>query len=71
VSSLLAQLQKTLGDAYHLERELGGDGMSRVLVANERRLDRKVVVKVLSLDLAKSLTPALRARARGRFSREG
>lgn len=27
------QLQKTLGDAYTLERELGGGGMSRVFVA--------------------------------------
>jgi serine/threonine-protein kinase len=56
VTSLLAQLQKTLGDAYYLERELGGGGMSRVLVANERRLDRKVVIKVLSPDLAQSLS---------------
>jgi eukaryotic-like serine/threonine-protein kinase len=56
VSLLLAQLQKTLGDAYHLERELGGGGMSRVFVADEVRLDRKVVVKVLSPDLAQGLS---------------
>ncbi len=56
MSSLLAQLQKTLGDAYHLERELGGGGMSRVFVAKERRLDRAVVVKVLSPDLAQGLS---------------
>ena len=54
--SLLTQLQRTLGDAYHLERELGGGGMSRVFVADERRLDRKVVVKVLSPDLAQGLS---------------
>jgi tRNA A-37 threonylcarbamoyl transferase component Bud32/tetratricopeptide (TPR) repeat protein len=54
--SLLTQLQKTLGDAYHLERELGGGGMSRVFVADEKRLDRKVVVKVLSPDLAQGLS---------------
>jgi tetratricopeptide (TPR) repeat protein len=41
------QLQQTLGDAYTLERELGGGGMSRVFVAEERALGRKVVVKVL------------------------
>ena len=42
-----AQLQKALGDAYHVERELGGGGMSRVFVATETELGRKVVVKVL------------------------
>jgi tetratricopeptide (TPR) repeat protein len=53
---LSAQLQKTLGDAYRIERELGGGGMSRVFVADEVRLDRKVVVKVLSPDLAQGLS---------------
>jgi tetratricopeptide (TPR) repeat protein len=56
MSALLTQLQKTLGDAYHLERELGGGGMSRVFVAEETRLERKVVVKVLSPDLAQGLS---------------
>jgi len=41
------QLQNTLGDAYTLERELGGGGMSRVFVATEASLGRRVVVKVL------------------------
>ena len=36
LSDLRAQLQATLGDAYRLERELGGGGMSRVFVAEER-----------------------------------
>ena len=49
---LSTQLQRTLGDAYTLERELGGGGMSRVFVAGETRLDRKVVVKLLSPELA-------------------
>src|SRR3982751_4786315 len=53
---LPTQLQKTLGDAYRLERELGGGGMSRVFVAEEVRLERKVVVKVLSPDLAQGLS---------------
>ena len=52
------QLQKTLGDAYRLERELGGGGMSRVFVAEEQRLERKVVVKVLSPDLAQGSAPS-------------
>src|SRR5687768_6643515 len=41
------QLQQTLGNAYVLERELGGGGMSQVFVAEEVALGRKVVVKVL------------------------
>ena len=41
------QLQRTLGDAYSLERELGGGGMSRVFVATESALGRRVVVKVV------------------------
>src|SRR5262249_61232799 len=35
-----------------IERELGGGGMSRVFLAEERALSRRVVVKVLSPDLA-------------------
>ncbi len=46
------QLARTLGTAYTIERELGGGGMSRVYVAEETRLKRKVVVKVLSPELA-------------------
>lgn len=46
------QLQTSLGSAYTLERELGGGGMSRVFVADETALGRKVVVKVLPPELA-------------------
>jgi eukaryotic-like serine/threonine-protein kinase len=46
------QLQSSLGAAYTLERELGGGGMSRVFVMDEVRLRRKLVVKVLSPELA-------------------
>src|SRR5687767_575746 len=50
--SLRDQLQQTLGNAYTLERELGGGGMSRVFVAEELALHRKVVVKVLPPEVA-------------------
>jgi tetratricopeptide (TPR) repeat protein len=50
------QLQGTLGAAYTLERELGGGGMSRVFVAEENRLKRKVVIKVLSPELAQGIS---------------
>lgn len=53
---LLKQLQESLGSAYTIDRELGGGGMSRVFLATENRLNRKVVVKVLSPDLAASVS---------------
>jgi tetratricopeptide (TPR) repeat protein/tRNA A-37 threonylcarbamoyl transferase component Bud32/TolB-like protein len=53
---LREQLQATLTNAYTIERELGGGGMARVFVADELRLRRKVVVKVLSPDLAQGLS---------------
>ena len=46
------QLQEALGDDYDIERELGGGGMSRVFLAEERALGRRVVIKLLSPDLA-------------------
>ena len=45
-------VQSSLGDGYSIERELGGGGMSRTYVAVERSLSRRVVVKVLSPELA-------------------
>src|SRR5215203_3897365 len=50
------RLQRALGAAYTVERELGGGGMSRVFVADEAALGRKVVVKVLRPDLAEGLS---------------
>jgi len=50
--NLQEQLQHTLGDAYRIERELGGGGMSRVFVALETAFQRRVVVKVLLPELA-------------------
>ena len=50
------QLQKALGSAYTTERELGGGGMSRVFLATETTLGRKVVVKVLPPDLTAELS---------------
>jgi serine/threonine protein kinase len=49
---LREQLQATLGDRYVLEQELGGGGMSRVFLAHEAELGRKVVVKVLPQEMA-------------------
>ena len=63
MTELRDQLQASLGDAYTIERELGGGGMSRVFVAEETSLGRRVVVKVLPADLSGSVSIA-------RFRRE-
>ncbi len=55
-SNLRDQLQATLSGTHTLERELGGGGMSKVFVAEETRLGRKVVVKVLSPELAQGIS---------------
>ena len=52
---LRATLQSALGGAYAIERELGGGGMSRVFVATETALQRRVVIKMLPPELAAGL----------------
>src|ERR1041385_6691533 len=52
---LRAQLQTTLAGGYAVDAELGGGGMSRVFTATDLRLHRKVVIKVLSPELAASV----------------
>src|SRR5437588_3537820 len=52
MGDLKARLQVALGDAYRIERELGGGGMSRVFLAHETALQRQVVVKVMAPEMA-------------------
>jgi serine/threonine-protein kinase len=52
LSELIDRLQRHLGSAFRLERELGGGGMSRVFLAEESALGRRVVMKVLPPELA-------------------
>src|SRR5439155_191732 len=52
VIELHDRLQSALGAAYRLDKELGGGGMSRVFLAEEVRLGRQVVVKVLPPEMA-------------------
>src|SRR6476661_7043905 len=40
---LRSRLERALQSTYRIERELGGGGMSRVFLATEVRLDRRVV----------------------------
>ena len=49
---LQSDLRAALGDAYLIERELTGGGMSRVFVAREQALGRDVVIKVLPPELS-------------------
>jgi len=50
--ALHRSLQQALDKHYTVERELGGGGMSRVFVATDNTLNRRVVVKVLPPELA-------------------
>ena len=63
MTDLRARVQQALSGSYTLERELGGGGMSRVFVADEHRLGRKVVVKLLTPELAAAMSTS-------RFERE-
>lgn len=56
MSELDERLQRALGDAYRVERELGGGGMARVFVAEDVELERRIVVKVLPPDVAAELS---------------
>ena len=49
-------LGEALGAEYTVEREIHGGGMSRVLVAYDRQLDRRVVVKLLPPELAATVS---------------
>jgi eukaryotic-like serine/threonine-protein kinase len=50
--TLQDQIATALSDAYTIERELGGGGMSRLFLARDRALERLVVIKVLPPEFA-------------------
>ena len=52
MSDLLDQIQQILGDRYLMERELGRGGMAFVYLAQDRRYERQVAIKVLDPDIA-------------------
>jgi serine/threonine-protein kinase len=60
---LRERLGGALGTGYELDQELTGGGMSRVFIAHERSLGRRIVVKVLAPELAAGISNE-------RFSRE-
>jgi serine/threonine-protein kinase len=61
-ADLHSRLGSTLGTAYTIERELGGGAMVRVFLAVETALARRVVIKVLSPDLAAGISAQRFAR---------
>src|SRR5688572_10944252 len=63
MSDFEERLHTALSHAYEIERELTGAGMSRVFVATDRALGRKVVIKVLPPELTAGVN-------RERFRRE-
>ena len=56
---LFDRLQQSFAGTYTIERELGGGGMSRVFLATEITLKRRVVIKLLTPDL---VSPVMTAR---------
>ena len=56
MDAILTGLQSAIGDLFRIERELGGGGMSRVFLTRDVALDRNVVIKILSHELAGDLS---------------
>jgi serine/threonine-protein kinase len=56
VPDLRDNLTSEISGSYAIERELGGGGMSRVFLATETQLDRKVVIKVLPENVAAGIS---------------
>lgn len=56
MADLRESLARALGEAYLLGEELGGGGMSRVFLAEETGLERKVVIKALLPELASTVS---------------
>jgi hypothetical protein len=63
VDDLLEDLRKSFADSYHVDEELKGGGMSRLFMATDLALHRKVVIKILPPELTSDMMAA-------RFKRE-
>jgi len=63
VNDLLEHLRKIFADNYRVDEELKGGGMSRLFLATDLSLNRKVVIKILPPELTSDMMAA-------RFKRE-
>ena len=63
MDDLLQDLRKSFADSYRVEHELMGGGMSRLFMATDLALNRKVVIKILPPELTSDMMAA-------RFKRE-
>ena len=63
MNDLLEQLRKIFADNYRVDEELKGGGMSRLFLATDLSLNRKVVIKILPPELTSDMMAA-------RFKRE-
>ncbi len=60
--TLRDQLQESLGGDYAIRDELGGGGMSQVFLADDLKLGRQVVIKVLAAELGAGINAERFAR---------
>jgi serine/threonine-protein kinase len=56
IPDIRATLERSLAGTYTIERELGGGGMSRVYLAEEISLGRRVVIKTLPPELSHAVS---------------
>ena len=63
MDDLIARLTQQFEGTHAIQFEITGAGMSRVFVAEERALNRKVVIKVLSPALAAAVRRTISRRA--------
>ena len=63
MDDLLEDLRKSFADSYRVDHELKGGGMSRLFMATDLALSRKVVIKILPPELTSDMMAA-------RFKRE-
>jgi len=63
VDQLLEQLRESFAESYRVDEELKGGGMSRLFLATDLALNRKVVIKILPPELTSHMMAA-------RFKRE-
>ena len=55
MDDLLENLRKSFADSYRVDAEMKGGGMSRLFMATDLALNRKVVIKILPPELTSNM----------------